>query len=333
MLTRRSAVIGTLALPLAAHLGAGGPAWARAATQIRISTAAPPPDFLAKALEQLKAEVERAAVGLSVSVHPASTLFKQGTEVPAMQRGNLEMSTMTTFEVAQQIPELGFLNRAYLFRDYDHLRHVFDGPLGAEYRRRVADKMGIEILAVAYLGTRQVALRSKRSVKGPQDLAGVKLRMPAGPDWLLLGRTLGVSPVPMGMPEVYLALKTGGIDGQENPLSIFNAAKLFEVSEQVLLTQHMVQPVFLNVAKPFYDKLAPAQKQALATACVSAAKVNDEGRLADEASVAQAVKARGLAVDAPDLAPFRALADKVYGGADEAKVWDAAMARQVIETR
>ena len=101
--------------------------------------------------------------GLDVSVHPASTLFKQGTEVPAMQRGNLEMSTMTTFEVAQQVPELGYFDRAYLMRDYDHLRRVFDGPIGADFAKTVAQKMGIVILATPYLGTRQVSLRQKRS--------------------------------------------------------------------------------------------------------------------------------------------------------------------------
>jgi TRAP-type C4-dicarboxylate transport system substrate-binding protein len=166
---------------------------------IRFSTAAPPSDFLAKSLDSFKTEVEVANIGVKVETHPASTLFRQGTEVPALQRANLEMSTMTTFEVAQQIPDYGMFNRAYLFRDYDHLRRVFDGPIGEGYRRAVADKMGIEVLAVAYLGTRQVNLRQKRSVKGPTDLAGIKMRMPAGPEWLLLGKALGVSPVPLGM--------------------------------------------------------------------------------------------------------------------------------------
>ena len=302
------------------------------AQTIRVSTAAPPSDFLAKSLETFKAQVESASPGLKVDVHPASTLFRQGTEVPALQRATLEMSTMTTFEVAQQIAELGFLNRAYLFRDYAHLRHVFDGPIGAQYRALVADKMGITILATGYLGTRQVALRSKRPVTGPADLAGVKMRMPAGPDWLLLGRTIGVSPVPMGMPEVYLALKTGTIDGQENPLSIFNAAKLYEVSEQIVLTAHMLQPLFYAVAKPFYDKLTPAQQKAIADAAVAAAKANDDGRLSDEASIVTAMKSRGLAVDAPDLAPFRALADKIYADDPGAKTWNATMAKAVAET-
>jgi tripartite ATP-independent transporter DctP family solute receptor len=300
---------------------------------LRFSSAAPPSDFLARSIEAFKAEVEKANVGIKVESYPASTLFKQGTEVPALQRGNLEMSTMTTFEVAQQIPELGFLNRGYLFRDYDHMRHVVYGPIGEDYRRMVADRMGIAILATAYLGTRQVNLRQKRAVKGPADLAGVKLRMAAGPEWLLLGRTLGVSPVPMGMPEVYLALKTGAIDGQENPLSILNAAKFYEVTEQVVLTSHMIQPVFYAMAKPVWDKLSTDQQKVIAAAATVAVKANDEGRLADETTVAQALKGKGLAVDAIDLALFRALADKVYAESDMAKAWDQAKLKQVIETK
>jgi tripartite ATP-independent transporter DctP family solute receptor len=300
---------------------------------IRFSTAAPPSDFLAKSLDAFKAEVEAANAGVKVDPHPASTLFRQGTEVPALQRGNLEMSTMTTFEVAQQIADYGLFNRAYLFRDYDHLRAVFDGPIGEAYRRTVADKMGIEILAVAYLGTRQVNLRQKRGVKAPADLAGIKMRMPAGPEWLLLGKAIGVSPVPLGMPEVYLALKTGSIDGQENPLSILNAAKFYEVTEQVVLTAHMVQPVFFAIAKPFWDKLAPDQKALLERGARGAAKGNDSGRLADEKAIVEALKGRGLAVDSIDLAPFRVLADKVYGESDVGKAWNAGLLKQVTDTR
>ena len=300
---------------------------------VRFSTAAPPSDFLAKSLDTFKTEVEKANVGIKVESYPASTLFKQGTEVPALQRGNLEMSTMTTFEVAQQVAEYGVFNRAYLFRDYDHMRHVFDGPIGVEYRRIVGEKMGIEILAYAYLGTRQVNLRQKRSVKGPDDLAGIKMRMPAGPEWLLLGRTLGVSPVPLGMPEVYLALKTSSIDGQENPLSILNAAKLYEVTEQVVLTAHMIQPVFFSIAKPFWDKLSSEQKAAVEAAAKNAAKLNDDGRLADEKGVAETLKSRGLSVDTIDLAKFRSLADKVYGESELTKTWSPTLMKQVAETR
>ncbi len=331
MLTRR-AVIARAALAAPAIAAFSRPSFADDAVRIRVSTASPPSDFLSKALDQFKQDVDAAKAGLNAEVYNASTLFKQGTEVPALQRGNLEMSTMTTFEVAQQLPEYGFFNRGYLFRDYTHLRHVFDGPIGQEYRKIVSDKMGIEILTTLYLGTRQVNLRTKRDVKGPGDLGGVKLRMTSGPEWLLLGRALGVSPVPMGMPEVYLAMKTGTIDGQENPLSILNAAKLYEVSEQVVLTAHMLQPVFINIATPVWNKLNPAQKDVLQKAAIRAAKANDDGRLADEASVLDGLKARGLTITTPDLAQFRARADTVYADDSGVKVWNQDWLRRVIET-
>jgi tripartite ATP-independent transporter DctP family solute receptor len=321
MISRR-AFMGAAVVTTAASMAGRGRA--QSPIQIRISTAAPPSDFLTKALEQLKADLDKAAVGLDVSVHPASTLFKQGTEVPAIQRGNLEMSTMTTFEVAQQIPALGYFNRAYLLSDYAQMRRVFDGPIGEEFRATVADKMGIQILAVHYLGTRQVNLRQKRNVKTPADLAGIKMRMPAGPEWLLLGSTLGVTPVPMGMPEVYLALKTGTVDGQENPLSILNAAKFYEVTEQIVLTAHLVQPVFFSIGKPVWDRLNADQKKALGEASLKSAKIGDDARLADEQAIVTALKGRGLAVDAIDLAPFHANADALYTQSALAKQWDAA---------
>ena len=302
-------------------------------TVLRFSTAAPPPDFLSRSLQQFKADLEKAAPEFDVQVYPGSQLFRQGTEVPAMQRGNLEMSTMTTFEVAQQVPEFGFFNRAYLFRDYDHALRTFTGPIGKRYADTVAQKMGLVILAPTYLGTRQVNLRTARDVKGPQDLNGVKLRMPGGPDWLLLGQSLGVAPTPMGMPEVYLALQTGAIDGQENPPTIFNAAKYHEVTKQMVITSHLVQPVFYVIAKPYFDKLSAEQKSKLQAAATRATKWNDDQRLNDEKTVLDGLAAKGLIVTRPDLGAFRANADKVYASADAAKAWDRKMMDEVMKLK
>lgn len=314
---------------LAVLLGVGA---ANAAdVTLRFSTAAPPADFLAKSLESFKAEVEKAGVGIKVETYPGSKLFRQGTEVPAIQRGNLEMSTMTTFEVSQQIASFGFLNRAFLFKDYDHMIKAMGGPVGKALHDAVAKEMGIEILSVAYLGTRQVNLRKARAVKGPDDLKGVKMRMPASPEWLLLGRSLNVEPTPMGMPEVYVALQTGAIDGQENPLTIMYAAKFNEVTEQVVLTSHLVQPVFYAVSKPFWDKLTDAQKKVVKDASVKAADENNKGRHGNEQQVADLLKSKGLKVDAVDLALFRANADKVYAASDLAKKWDAKLMAEAMK--
>jgi tripartite ATP-independent transporter DctP family solute receptor len=317
---------------LAAVLALAAPAPAQQV--LRFSSAAPPADFLAKSMTVFKEAVEKSAPGqLTVQLHPGSVLFRQGTEIAAMQRGNLDMNTMTTFEASQQIPELGFLNRAYLFRDYDHATKVFQGPVGEEFRRKVAEVMGIQVLETTYLGTRQLNLRKAREVKGPGDLAGVKLRMPGGPEWLLLGQTLGVTPTPLGMPEVYLALKTGAIDGQENPLTITSAARFYEVTEQVVLTGHLVQPVFYAMARPVWDRLSPEQRRAVQAAATTAARWNDEARLADEKQVTDALRAKGLTITAVDPAPFRASADRVYATAELAKPWDRRLLEAAQATR
>ena len=302
-------------------------------TVLRFSTAAPPADFLSRSMQQFKAELEKSAPEFDVQLHYASSLFRQGTEVPAMQRGNLEMSTMTTFEVAQQVPELGFFNRAYLFRDYDHAYKTLTGPVGKRYADLVAQKMDLLILAPTYLGTRQVALRTAREVKAPADLAGLKLRMPGGPDWLLLAQSIGATPTPMGMPEVYVSLQTGTIDGQENPPTIFSAAKFHEVSRQMVLTSHLVQPIFYAVAKPYFDKLKPDQQKKLREAAVRGAKWNDDNRLNDEKTVIEGLAAKGLTVSRPDLAPFRANADKVYASAEAAKAWDHKLMEEAMAVR
>jgi len=316
-----------VALVLAAMVSVS---WAQQKTVLRFSTAAPPPDFLSRSLAMFKAELEKAGPEFDVQIYPGSQLFRQGTEVPALQRGNLEMSTMTTFEVAQQVPEFGVFNRAYLFRDYEHAYKTFTGPIGKRYADTVAQKMGIVILAPTYLGTRQVNLRSPRDVKGPQDLAGVKMRMPGGPEWLLLGQALGVTPTPMGMPEVYLALQTGAIDGQENPPTIFNAAKFYEVTKQMVITSHLVQPVFYAIARQYYEKLPPELRTKLQIVAMNAARWNDEQRLADEKTVIDGLASKGLTVARPDLAVFRANAEKVYASADAPKAWDRRMMEEVM---
>jgi TRAP-type transport system periplasmic protein len=327
-LGRRAALTLILASALAA------PALAQGKILLRFSCAAPPPDFLSRSMERFKADIEKAAPDqFDIKLHPGSSLFRQGTEIPAMQRGNLEMNTMTTFEVAQQIPEWGFFNRAFLFRDWDHVMKVMSGPIGERYRKEVAEKMGIVILSTTYLGTRQVNLRVERKVAAPADLSGVKMRMPQGPEWLLLGQSLNVTPTPMAMPEVYLALKTGSIDGQENPLTLLNAAKFYEVSKQVVLTAHLVQPVFYALTKPTWDKMSDAQKKIVGDAAVSAAKWNSDSRLADEKQVVDRLKTQGLVVSEIDLKPFRDNADKVYGTAELAKAWNKELMQQVIDTK
>jgi tripartite ATP-independent transporter DctP family solute receptor len=305
-----------------------------AQVQLRISTAANEADPLAKALMAFKENVERDLRGqVAVSVHPMSSLFRQGTEIPALQRGNLEMSTMTTFEVEQQIPEYGVLSAGYMFRDYDHMKKVFAGPIGTEYADTIAAKMGIQIVDPVYLGTRQLNLAKARDVKAPQDLAGLKLRLPPGPAWVALGKGLGATPTPLGITEVYLALKNGAIDAQDNPLSMPRANNFHEVTEQLVLTSHLVQPVFFAFSKPFWDKLNSEQQEVVRKHARAAAEINDKARLQEESELLAFFEKAGLKISKPDLAPFRASVAKQYETDGIAQKWKPGLAQRIGDVR
>ena len=325
----RTAFTSLHAAAMAGALLLAGPAFSDDLT-LRFSTAGPASDFLAKSMESFAEKVTEANVGVTVEVYPGSSLVRQGAEVPALQRGTLEMSTMSTFEISAQVPAMGFLNRAFLFDDYTQMIEVMEGPFGDTLHDAVAKDMDIEILSTAYLGSRQLNLRDVHEVAGPDDLDGVRMRMPASPEWLLLGDSLGVSPTPMAMSETYVALQTGSIDGQENPLSILKAAKFDEVTKQVIITNHLVQPVFYALSKPVWDKMSADQQNAVKAAAIEAAGENNAARYADEQKVVQTLADEGLRVDVVDLTPFHDKADSVYAESDLAAQWDHDLMHQVM---
>lgn len=310
------------------------PLWApmdaAAQTEIRISTAAPANAPLTEAFNAIKAHMEaKFPNAIKVSVHAASALFRQGTELPALQRGNLEMASPVTFEIEQQLPEYGVFSAAYLFRDAEHLMKTFNGPIGQEFAKDVADKMGIVILDTAYLGTRTVNLTRDKAVKVPSDLAGVKMRMPPGPAFQMLAQALGATSVSMPITEVYLGLKTGAIDAQDNPTNMTRDWKFHEVTKQVVLTRHLVQPVFVAIAKPVFDKLSPEQQAELRAASKAAVAKQVEKTLADEKSAIDTFKAANIAVTEPDVAAFRAAVLEQYKKSGMMEKWKPGLLERI----
>jgi TRAP-type transport system periplasmic protein len=299
-------------------------------TEIRISTAAAVNSALTDAFTQIKKRMEAKFPGaIRVSVHPASALFRQGTELPAMQRGNLEMASPVTFEIEAQLPEYGAFSAAYLFRDADHLIKTFRSDIGKEFTDDVAAKMGIVILDTAYLGTRTVNLRNDKAVNAPTDLAGVKMRMPPGPAFQMLAQALGATSVSMPITEVYLGLKTGAIDAQDNPTNMTRDWKFHEVTNQVILTRHLVQPVFIAIAKPFFDKLTPEQQAELKAAAREATDVQIARTLKDEKDAIDTFKAANIKVVEPDLAAFRAAVMEQYRKANLMEKWKPSLVARV----
>ncbi|WP_163263881.1 sialic acid TRAP transporter substrate-binding protein SiaP [Chelativorans alearense] len=318
-LTRRLALAAMGALALSTAM----PALAAAdAIKLRISTPAVESDWHAKMLTVFKDELESAAPGeFDVEIHLNATLFKQGTEPAAMQRGNLDMAMISAQDIAKQIPAWSVFTAGYLIRDPEHQKKVFRGDVGAEFYGMVEEEMGIHILDVGYLGTRQLNLRTEDEVRTPEDLAGVKLRMPGSDAWQFLGTALGASPVAIAFGEVYTALQTGVVDGQDNPLPTNKAAKFYEVTKQIVLTSHLVDAIFLSMSGETWDALSDSQKEAVTAAAEKATAYNDENRIADEAELVSFFEGEGLKVYEPDREAFRERVQKMYLESEFAADW------------
>lgn len=334
-ITRRRAA-GTLAACAVALAGglSGAPAAAQTKVLLRVSTPAVAEDWHGRMWTVFKDHLDKAAPGeFDVQINLNATLFKQGTEPAAMARGNLELSSISAFDIAKQVPEFSIFTAGYVIRDPQHQQKVFGGPIGQEMFKLASDKMAVTLLTPIYLGTRQVNLREARNVRTPADLKGVKLRMPGSKEWLFLGEALGATATPLAFGEVYLGLKTGTIDGQDNPLPTVRAAKFHEVTRQLVLTNHLVDGIFIAISDKAWAAMTPAQQQKVRAAATTAAAFNNEGRLKEEAQIVDYFRQQGLTVTTPDVEAFRKHVQQAYAGSDIAKAWPAGLLDRINATR
>ena len=296
----------------------GGAAFAQAKPNLRFSAVFSEQDIRA---EMMKRFGEAIKDDFTLQPYYGGNLFKQGTELVAMQRNNLEMGNIAPQDVSNQIPAWSIVTSAYLFRDADHLKKVFASPVGAELKKMAEDKLNIKILGPTYFGARQVGLKPKKKVNTPADLAGVKLRMPGGDAWQFLGQSLGANPTPMAYAEVYTGLQSGAIDGQDNPLPNVQNMKFYEVSSQIVLTSHLVGFDLLCVTKRIWDGMDAKKQAAFQAAADAAIDWSTKEHLAKEAELVDFFKKQGLEVYTPDLKAFRDFAQKKYLESELAKGW------------
>jgi tripartite ATP-independent transporter DctP family solute receptor len=321
-----TALAGAATAAATAPLGA----LAQSKTLLRISTPAVTEDWHGKMWTVFKESLDKSGPGeFDVQINLNGTLFKQGTEPAAMARGNLELAAISAQDIAKILPEYSIYTAGYLIRDPDHQQKVFNGPIGAELYKAVAEKMDVQILGIGYLGSRQINLREVRNVRTPADLKGVKLRMPGSKEWLFLGEALGATPTPLAFGEVYLGLKTGTIDGQDNPLPTVRAAKFYEVTKQLVLTSHLNDGIFIAISNKSYNAMNFAQKRKVADAAKAAIAYNNENRIKEEAQLVDFFKQQGLQVVTPDVEAFRKTVQTAYQNSEFAKTWPKGLVERI----
>jgi TRAP-type C4-dicarboxylate transport system substrate-binding protein len=306
LINRRQLVAGSAS---ALAFGATQLAHAQSAPKLRFSSAFTETDLRAEAYKAFAAAMKD---DFDFEPYWGNTLFKQGTELVALQRDNLEVCNLAPADISKQIPAWSLLTSAYLFRDYDHLKKTFQSDVGQEFIKMAREQVGIEVIRPVYFGARQLNLKPTKKINTPADLAGIKLRMPPGEFWQFLGESIGANPTPVAYAELYTALQTGTVDGQDNPLVAGRSMKFYEVTSQFILTSHVIGYDVLSVSKKVWDALGAA-KQAKFRA--EADKAFDANAAKYDAQAAEAIeffKKEGTEVYTPDQNAFRAYAQKKY---------------------
>jgi tripartite ATP-independent transporter DctP family solute receptor len=186
---------------------------------------------------------------------------------------------------------------------------VVDGPFGKKMHAKLEEK-GMVGLTYFELGFRNVTT-SKRAIKKLSDIEGLKLRVipnPINVDWV---KALGANPTPLPFPEVYAALEQGAIDGQENPLTVINANKFYEVQKYVALTNHQYNPQSVLMSKKFWDGLSAAEKKVVSDAA-NEATAYQRKQARDQVSVAlENLKKNGMQVSELPASEMAILRDKM----------------------
>ena len=319
---RRSMLMAGAALA-ASH---AAPVFAQAKPTLRVAAVFSDKDIRADMVRMLAKDIENEFV---IEPFFGGTLFKQGTELVALQRDNLELGNVSPQDISKQLPAWSILTSAYLFRDADHLNAFFNSDLAVEMKQMAEEQLKVKILGPVFYGTRQVGLKSKKKINTPADMAGIKLRMPPGEAWQLLGRSIGANPTPMAYAETYTGLQTGAIDGQDNPLPNVQNMKFYEVMSQMVLTSHLVAFDALTMNLKAWTAMGAAKQKTFQAAVNKAITWSTSEHLKREAELADGFRKQGLDVYVPDTAAFRTHAQRIYLASDEAKSWPKGMLEKV----
>ena len=304
--SRRSVVAGGATL---FALVAAGTAGAQTKQKLRFSSAFTETDLRAQAYKEFADAIK---ADFDFEPHWGNTLFKQGTELVALQRDNLDLCNLAPADISKQIPAWSLLTSAFLFRDADHMVKTFKSDVGKDFIKMAKDQLGIQIVVPVYFGSRSINLKPEKKIKTPADMAGIKLRMPPGEFWQFLGESLGANPTPIAYAELYTALQTGTVDGQDNPVVASKLMKFDEVTTQFVLTKHVIAYDVMAIRSKIWDGLKPAQQAKFQAAADKMAAENIKRFDALEGETLEYFKKEGKKVYTPDVAAFRSYAQKKY---------------------
>ncbi len=240
---------------------------------IALHTSPPGPEF--QAVDRFAELVKQRSGGkIQVKTFPSAVLGGERDNIEQLTVNQVAMTLNGDLLPNVAAPQYAATVVPFVFPNPEAVYEYWAGPIGEKAKEAIRSKVGIEVVAFMRRGDRH--LTAKREVKTPDDIKGVKLRVPEIPSWVRAWTAVGARPTPVAWPEVFNALQMGVVDAQENPCFNINQAKLYEVQQYLIYTAHVPAVWHWSISKRFLDGLTPELRKVVVDSAVEAARFGDE---------------------------------------------------------
>lgn len=247
---------------------------------------------------------------IALDIFPNNELAAGSKAIQAVQFGTVDIALESTMSMSNFIPEMGVINLPFLFPDRETAYAALDGELGDKLED-LSEEGGLKVLAWCDNGFRNIS-NSKRPINTPEDVAGLKIRVPESEVFIATFEALGAIPTPMAFSELFTALQLGTVDGQENPNGHLIEFSLYEVQDYYAITNHIYTAEPIVVTTEFFDGLEEDLQTALSESAIQACDYERELTAEKADGYLEQIKEQGIEVTTPDTAPFQEKVSGVY---------------------
>ena len=281
------------------------------AREVKLAHLAPTDDPRHKSLVKFaKAIEDRTGGALKIKIYPSSTLGKD-REVLEQEKGGLTELALNGEIISNFYKKWSVINLPYMWRDQQHVETFLASDIAKRWVKETTEQVGVQILGFYARNPRILVTRGK-AVHKVEDLKGLKIRVPNIQVYMDTWKAFGVQPAPMASSEFILALKTGTVDGMENPIELMYTWKIYEIAKNLSYTKHMQARLFLTASKKFLDSLPDDQRKIVIEEAAKSQADHFKGVLDSEAEMENLLLAKGMIIDkTPDLSGFKARAEEV----------------------
>lgn len=249
--------------------------------------------MMMKAIDEINANAE----GIHITGYPNGVLGGSSDLVEGVQESMVDIITEGPAQFAAWVPKAAQVEAPFLWQNVEHMQKALNGGY-RDTLNELFDDINVRILGSFYYGTRQ--LTANKPVNTLDDLKGMKIRVPQSDLYVKMVEAWGAAATPMNINELYMALQTGTVDAQENPLTTFESYKFYEVVKNVILTNHIICPNMIFMNEGVWESLSEHDQQVVQTAIDNAVKWQDEQIIESEKTLAEDLKQYGVQVITPD---------------------------------